>query len=63
MQENIIHMDYRKKVDAFKIGSTPSNCDTIEPYLISKGNSGERKPSKPKDYRLIGKLGKIKLPM
>ena len=56
-------MDYRKKVDAFKIGSTPSNCDTIEPYLISKGNSGERKPSKPKDYRLIGKLGKIKLPM
>ena len=65
------HMNYERSfrhedLDAFKIGNTSiRNRDTIEPYQIGKGGGsaygGAWKPSKPEDYRLIGKPGEIKI--
>ena len=55
---------------SFPLPTAPSlNRDTIEPFLIggytSKGGGsaygGDWKPSKPEDYRLIGKPGEIKV--
>ena len=59
----------KENLDAFKIGETyRPEYDTIEPYLIGgayKGGGsaygGAWKPSKPEDYRLIGKPGEIKV--
>lgn len=53
-------------LESFKIGGAyPKPCDIMEPYLIGKGGGsaygGEWKPSKPEDYRLIGKPGEIKV--
>lgn len=53
----------KRRLDAFKVGGAPSrSCDTIEPFLIGgsfKGSGSaygaDWKPSKPEDYRLIGK--------
>jgi len=65
------YMNYERKaadedVNAYKIGGyAPDNCDTMSSYMVSAGGGsaygGDWKPSKPEDYRLIGKPGEIKI--
>lgn len=65
------YMSYERSLqnddlEAFKIGGTSQlSCDIMEPYMIGKGGGsaygGGWKPSKPEDYRLIGKPGEIKV--
>ena len=56
----------KEDIDCYLVGGTTSqNCDILEPYRIGKGGGsafgGAWKPSKPEDYRLIGKPGEIKI--
>ena len=56
----------KEDLDCYKIGGAFSNdYDIMEPYRIGKGGGsaygGAWKPSKPEDYRLLGKPGEIKV--
>lgn len=56
----------KEDLDCYKIGGSISEkYATIEPYRVGKGGGsafgGDWKPSKPEDYRLIGKPGEIKI--
>ena len=81
MQGDIIYVDYERSswrymnyertftntdLEAYKIaGTAHSRCDTIEPFLVGKGEGsaygGPWKPMKPEDERLIGTPGEIKI--
>ena len=56
----------KEDLDCYRIGCTPrQDYDIMAPYRIGKGGGsaygGAWKPSKPDDYRLIGKPGEIKI--
>ena len=64
------YMSYEKSdaedLESFKIpDTTGKNCDTMFAYRVSAGGGsaygGKWKPSKPEDYRLIGRPGEIKV--
>ena len=65
------YMNYERRIrkedlDSYLIGgSNFQNCDIMEQYRVGKGGGsaygGAWKPSKPEDYRLIGKPGEIKI--
>lgn len=57
----------KENLDAFKIGGNSYICcDTIEPYLIGKGDGSvfggqwRPNPSKPQDQCLLGEPGEVK---
>lgn len=56
----------KEDLDCYRIGGAiRQEYDIMEPYRIGKGGGsafgGKWKPSKPEDYRLIGKPGEIKV--
>ena len=56
----------REDLEGYKIGGAIStNYDIMVPYMVGKGGGsvygGAWQPSKPEDYRLIGKPGEIKI--
>ena len=65
------YMNYERRIpkedlDCYLIGGSNFQiCDIMEPYRVGKGGGsaygGAWKPSKPEDYRLIGKPGEIKI--